>query len=641
MVYSKLTARLTASIALVLMAIPVAAQTRGYTARPSGFDLNFNGAVGDAGSADVNICDAQGDSASTTGEDIDGNGVNDRQVYVDLTNGSDQAACGLPGSPCHTIGYVMDGSDSSVPGGPIGPPAARQIQAICFKGVGWETVVPSQPGAAGTYRLAQTGTQARAFNLPRYPFVLSGWDANNNNLYPPYDADDIAVLDGALDGATSLAFAVDNANRLSNIEYAHFTARNYGQNGDPNEGFMRVLAGGGMVSQIFVHDLQLTDIMKGQANSSGHIVFNLFSGLSMSDLLVANLNVTDAGGGYFARGSGPQHGPYRFQNISVTAHGAANDFWAGFKFWDYVTGIEILDSVFDANPDAWLPHAVGGAGTFGVGVSYCASDWTIRGNTFTDFKQAFIVSPYIGEPGYCESRPTDNVVIDRNIVRNTYAPWMYGDWGIQIEPGISNVATTKTVTITNNFLSSSVGWEACIWANGGNPTGPQTGIVTIAGNTCVGPINRHSAIIIGNPEGPQPLFPQQQYVIKDNIIADTGARPNIDAEFLVTGLVADGNVYDPQSSFLSQGSGLTLAGWRASFGGDLRSKSCVPAFANPPTGNFRLLPGDTCAKAAGVSLAAITPWDIDGSPRSATAPSAGAFEARGLPSAPTNLRIVP
>src|SRR5579872_4018505 len=54
--------------AVVLAAASVSAQTVGYTARASGFDLNFDGIVGEAGSADLNVCDGQGDLSSTTGE---------------------------------------------------------------------------------------------------------------------------------------------------------------------------------------------------------------------------------------------------------------------------------------------------------------------------------------------------------------------------------------------------------------------------------------------------------------------------------------------------------------------------------------------------------------------------------------------
>jgi hypothetical protein len=641
----RILAQLLAAGATVALASPAYAQTPGYVPRASGFDLNFNGAAGQGGTADVNICDGQGDGSSTVGEDIDGNGVNDRQVYVDLSGGNDSSSCGLPGSPCGSITYAMNGGNTSVPGGPIQAPAAGQIQAICFKGIGRETVVPTWSGASGTYVLAQTGRQARSFKLPRYPFILSGWDTNNNDRYPPYDSADVAVLDGTL-GGQSLPYAIDNSiNHVSNIEYAHFTARNYGQNGETNEGFTVVVGGGGTASQIYYHDLQLTDIMKGQANSSMHIVFHLFvTGTILSDLAVVNLNVTNAGGGYFVRGSGAGNavaGPYRFQNISLTAFGRTDDYWAGFKLWDYVTGVEIIDNDFNANPAAWGPHASGGAGTFGIGVSYCSSDWQIRGNTFTDFKQSVTVSPYYGSSGFCESRLTDNVVVDRNIFRNSYAPWQFGDWGIQIEPGLNTVDTTKTVTITNNFLSSVAGWEACIWANGGNQSGPQTGTVTIAGNTCYGPINRHAAIVIGNPESSQPAFPQQNYVIKDNIIAGTQGGTNIMTKVAIFGLVINGNVYDPTQDFSWLGGSQTLAAWRTSSGGDQNSKQCVPAFVNAAQGNFRLDPSDSCAKSSGVSLTSITAWDIDGNTRSAANPSIGASET-GLktPGTPTNLRIL-
>ena len=63
---------------------------------------------------------------------------------------------------------------------------------------------------------------------------------------------------------------------------------------------------------------------------------------------------------------------------------------------------------------------------------------------------------------------------------------------------------------------------------------------------------------------------------------------------------------------------------------------------NASTGNFRLSPSDTCAKAAGVSIASITTLDIDGALRSATSPSIGASELGGVkaPAAPTNIRII-
>ena len=626
----------------------------GYTPKASGFDLNFSGTGGQAGTADVALCDAQGNASSTTGEDVDGNGVNDRQVYVDLTAGSDSAQCGLPGAPCRTLGHAMGGTNTSVAGGPIGAPAAAQIQAICFKGTGREMVVPTQSGANGTFVLPRTGHQTRAFNLPRYPFILSGWDADNDDRYPPQDADDVAVLDGTL-GGTSLAHAIENTNHVSNLELAHFTAKNYGRQLTDSIGFMKMAAGGGTATQIYVHDLELTDIMKAMsnANTSGHIVFDFFtSGTVLTHVAIVNVNATNAGGGYFIRGGGTNNvdilGPYRFQNISLTAFAATDDSWNGIKLWSTINGIEVLDNNFDLNPRAWSPHAVGGAGGFAVGVSYCSSDWTIRGNVFLDFKNFVIVSPYYGGPGYCELRLTDNIVIDRNYMRNTYEPWAFGDDGIQIQEGKDHIGTVGSVTITNNFLSSSAGWQDCIWSNAGNPTGPQTGTITIAGNTCYGAINRFSALVLGNVVGATPAFPQQTYVIRNNLVAGTSGGGNVLTKYGVGALASNGNVFDPQSGFSWVSGSQTLSTWKSQSGGDQTSKQCVPTLVNAPTGNLRLTDQDTCAKAAGISMSSITQVDIEGSARSSSTPSIGAHEQGAAPTpppatpaAPRNLRILP
>ena len=356
----------------------------------------------------------------------------------------------------------------------------------------------------------------------------------------------------------SLTEAIVNSNHVSNLELAHFTARNYGQNIADDLGFMKVAQGGGTTSQIYIHDLELNDIMKGMtnANTSGHIVFSFFTASTvLRDVALVNLHVTNAGGGYFVRGAGTNDidilGPYRFQNISLTLFGAADDSVNGIKLWSTINGIEVVDNMFDDNPRAWSPHAVGGTGGYAVGVSYCSSDWAIRGNSFVDVKQCVIVSPYYGSPGGCEVRLTDAIVVDRNIFRNTYDPWALGDDGIELMSGKDNVDTIGSVTITNNFLSSSTGWQACIWSDVGNPVGPQTGTITIAGNTCYGVINRFAALVVGEVQGPQYAFPQQSYVIKDNVVAATqGGGPNVQTYYGVTGLSIDGNVYDPQANFV-------------------------------------------------------------------------------------------
>lgn len=161
---------------------PSARPTRGYVGRASGFDHDGDGTF------DANLCDGSDSSAD---EDVDGNGVVDHQCYVDCTGGSDATSCGGPTSPCKTLQYCMDGSNSATNARwKIATPAANQIQAVCFKGVcGNATLDLAQDGAAGTYTRAASGSEVRNFEYPRYSIIVSGWDANNND-YPPHDTGD-------------------------------------------------------------------------------------------------------------------------------------------------------------------------------------------------------------------------------------------------------------------------------------------------------------------------------------------------------------------------------------------------------------------------------------------------------------------
>src|SRR5262249_970385 len=79
---------------------------RGYAAGGWAFDPTSTGIAGEARGACDRVC-----RGGATGADIDGNGVADRQVYVDCGAGSDSATCGAPGSPCRSLQWALDGSN--------------------------------------------------------------------------------------------------------------------------------------------------------------------------------------------------------------------------------------------------------------------------------------------------------------------------------------------------------------------------------------------------------------------------------------------------------------------------------------------------------------------------------------------------
>jgi hypothetical protein len=645
--------------------------TVGYTSRASGWDLDFNGIIGDAV-----VC--RGSSGgSTVGKDIDNNGVFDREIYVDLTGGTNNSTCGLSSAPCLTIGYAMNGTNSSVTGGAIQAPGAGQIQAICFKGTGTETIVPTQSGATGTYTVPATGHQKRSFKHPRYPFVIAGWDANNNGQYPPYDTGDTAVLDCQVG---NLAYAIQNSSNISNMEFGHFTAKNCGtldvnlafsSGATHHEGFSDPCPAGGSCDQIYYHDIVGQDIMKGEWNQSFHEGFDMFVG-TFTNFDVTNLNFTNIGGGYFARGAGPPTtvvGPYRFQNISLTvsAFSAQADgttckdntgvnssaasvecTWAGWKIWDYINGTEILDNDFNMNVANWTPHSgacytdgtgthCGGAGTVFDSIAYCVQDYLVRGNNATDFKQSMDISPWYGNTTQCYSRNVDQVVIDRNTVRTTYSPYIFGVYHIiMLEGGGTGAgafATIGSVTITNNYLSWTNGnWEACIWYNGGQDYASDGATIVAAGNTCYGPIGRsaHGCLLFGNVEGTNHTFVGQNFTYKDNIVSNCTGDNMVFVNYAPSTWTVDYQDYDSAGTQFrwNNGGQTNFTTWKSNSGGDTHAVTCTPSFVNAGAGNLDLNGGDTCAKAAGTDISAYTTVDIKNKTR-ASPTSIGAHDPNG------------
>ncbi|MDP9120758.1 MAG: hypothetical protein M3O15_05215, partial [Acidobacteriota bacterium] len=613
-----------------------ATQGRGYQPRACGFDMNHNGVFGEP--ADCHVCDG-----STRDPNYDG--IFENIVYVSCQTGNDNASCGAPGNPCHSIQYAWNNRTS-----PAGSPAA---DIICFRGYCHEeSITPGVSGKPGSYTVPQSGTQARDWQLPTHPTMLVGWDYNKNGQYPPYDTQDIAVLDG--NGlAQAIRLSANSVN--SEVELAHFTVRDYGRSSSSsgNRGFIGLGSAPGTSSHVFIHDLSIQNVNAAQPLVSNNIIFNLFTGnTNLQWLAVDNVQVTNAGG-YLARGSGPSSGsdigPYRFQNISYTAQSCSSTgggqcadpgsqaHAVAFKLWGYISGIEVLDSIFDLNVGAWTPQA-SGFGSTAFLAAQCSHDWTIRNNEMRDWKVGLTVQGYAY--GYCDgagARPVDSVVFDRNIFRNTYSPWVFGNNGVTIESGGPNPRTSiGNVLISNNFFSSTPGWQGMIYISAGNNGGPDPANIQILNNTTVANLTRGGfgalTLVKGTSNPPQKL----QW--KNNIIAGMGqtGEENLHTEYAPAGWDADGNVFDGHGIFTWNGNAYSnLAGWRGASGRDQGSRVCTPGFLNPAAGDFHLVPGDACARSAGLNIFSMVPNDIDGNVRPATGLyDIGAHQVHAYASAP-------
>ena len=590
---------------IVLLSVTVladAAEPRGYTVRGCGFDMNRNGVIGEP--ADAHVGDG------VTG-DPDGDGVNEDILYVDGDTGSDTTGDGSAGNPYKTIQKALNMADGPGDG-------AEDIVAI--HGTFQETLTLKQSGVVGYYTRDD-------FQFPDNPFMLIGWDKDDDGEYPPYDTDDEAVLNG--NGA--LPLAIDNPNAVKRLEIAHLTIKDYGVAGSGDRGAMKLRGTGPSQTHMYVHDLELLRICKAMPTTSNYIIFNLFSrGATLRYFAFTN-SLIDEFGSFCFRGSSNNVGNYRFQNLTMKMYGVLGDTsWrgapSGWKLWDENDNVEILDCIIDGNPTAFMPLGY----TSGIAVCQGSQDWTIRNNELIDLKSGIIVQPDAGDPYYRE-RKVDNIVIDRNIYRNTYA-WQYTNstLGVRLNASYDPAPATAAVgavTITNNFFSSTVPFIA-IQSQAGNASATPTGTVTIAGNTIYGPTD-YGAIWLQEGRA----YPKEDFVVKNNIIAHVVKNyKNINSTYAPASWVANGNVYDgDHPSFAWNGINIaSLAAWQTATGQDANSKAGNPLFVQAASGDFHLDPSDTVAQGFGVDITDITEWDIDGDTRDPLNPTAGA-DVEGAP----------
>lgn len=610
-------------LGLALIHLPLRAEStarppRGYFAQACGFDMDRDGVFGEP--EDCQVCD------SVT-SDPDGDGVAEDLLYVDCDSGVDDADCGTPNDPCRTIRQAwMVRADGPVDG-------AEDI--VCFRGTCTteEVLNPTFGGVAGAtpfYTVEAAGSEERDWRYPKNPTMLVGWDHDNDGIYPPFDSDDVAVIDGAAgrDRVFRLNIQTDH------LEMGHFTVKDYGRFTTGNDtGFVAWGPSFGVIEYQFFHDLELISINQDRDTTSAVSLINLFPSNALPQWIAfKNLKATD-NGQWFARGAGynqgPDMGPFRFQNIYRTAHSCdfavcgSSAATVGFKVWGYFSGVEILDSIWDANVNAWQPKPTGGpaGATFAFPVQ-CTRDWLIRNNEVIDHKIGFLVEGH--SAGFCDgaaARSIDNIRIDGNYVRNSYEPWGSGDYGVRISNGGDTAGeVVGNVSITNNFMESSTGWEAHVWSYAGHDTIPPTGTITIANNTFFGNVNRHGAIVIGNVEGVDKPFPLQNYVIVNNIFGNFIATPNGERDLnlrtnhALSGLISNRNVFDPNGEFIwADGARLNIAGWRGATGADLASRLCVPSFTLTTIFDRHLKQNDGCAKNFGT--ATLNMVDIDGEAR--------------------------
>ena len=575
---------------------------RGYQPRGCGFDLDDDGIVGEP--EDCRICDGRT-------SDPDGDGVDEDLIYVacgEDAGGIDQPGCGTPSAPCGSLAWALGRADGFADG-------AEDI--VCFRGrCVEEDLRPTSSGGGDILVEAAVGTASRPWERRRDPAMLVGWDHDGDGEYPPFDPDDSAELVGL--GKTR---AIRIGGSVDGLELAHFRVIDYGRaidgsaRGAEDSGFLSVDSDGANFSHVGIHDLELRGINMERAAGRRVSAFHLSTETSRLHWLdFDNLLVTDNGGAFTlapAAGKGPDNGPLRWRNITHTAHGCdaldcdRDASTLVFAFSGHVSKVEVVDSVWDANIDHWLPKAQGGGvpgAAFAVVARY-SQDIVLRNNRILDHKNGLIVRGGAARE-YVDgsSRPVDGIVFDRNDLSNHFERWKYGDFAVEVRDGEEPDEVVGSVTITNNLLVTSTPWDGCIAVRPGSDHDPIPGRILVAHNTCSGPIDRYAALVIGDPEGGGRRNQQQNIVVLNNLLTHLGPRgSNVQTSYSPDGWVADGNVYQ-EGSFKWSGRFLSsLDQWRASSGGDAESRTCEAALGlGPDLFVGHLAADDACARDAGV-----------------------------------------
>ncbi|HET6585334.1 MAG TPA: hypothetical protein VFG69_17870 [Nannocystaceae bacterium] len=624
---------------------PLDLPPRGYQPRPCGFDFDHDGIVAEAGECD--ICDG-----ST--EDPDGDGYAQPLLYVDCDAGTDAdagvaLACRDPAAPCRTIARAIvevthaGGNDD-------------EQGVVCFAGTCNE-YVEVRSGQPEIATRPPRGIEVRAFDYPAKPSMLVGWDRDDDEEYPPYDEDDVAILQPPVDAESVLRLDLGSYNTPTHdVEYAHFVVAVPVTPGSPAQGtrILQVPIGvNAPHDRIHLHDLSIRSLRRGHGASSEITLIQLgmqawgdseadLASSEFHHLALENLEIVDHGGYVFAEHgdmAADESGPWRIANVTTRAlacdkadcpTGASTTAW---RMAGWMKEIEILASVFDAGTDAWYPDAgsdpLAAAGPTAIVVGECLQDVAIVHNEFVGWSTAVRVEGNgsgtiqgVEDEHPCDARDVDVVRIDGNFVRDssdrmvgTVVPFVLQT----ADPDVDAVGDDRTVAgarLVNNVIQVEHGLVGCAWVQ---LWGASAGPIELAHDTCIAAIQTKvpvdtAALVRVVPPRSGAIDPLAALAVQGQLFAGQAAGDvAIAAESAPAGWLADHNVFAPDAAFRwAAGAPVDLAGWRAASAQDVESNACTPELY--AVGDFHLALDDVCAGDAAVPLPALE-FDIDGDPR--------------------------
>jgi len=648
----------------------ISAIPRGYQPRACNFDMDDDLVFGEPEDCQV------GDGVTL---DPDGDGVNEDLLYVDCGQGSDQTGDGSPQNPYATVGFAMDQADG---------PGDGAEDIIAFTGIcdnEPEKKLVTLSGLPDIKIRPQSGNEARSFEYPANPAMIVGWDKDNDGEYPPFDTDDLSVFfggdviggdpercDGADDNAgKGQVFVLERGGER--WEMGHFQVREYGTcSTERNKGFMEYRTQTATLSHLYTHDISMRYINRKEA--SGHdVILRTFNG-KMKHAAWENIEVLDYGS-YFQRGGvgvSEEVGPFRFKNFTLRCAGApviltsGSPHCTGFKLWQFVTGVEVLNFFAEVLPDLpernGLTRPVSSTSGFSS-FSTCIQDVVVRNNEILNFRNFGGISI---EASVCDAlypsgenfgnphRSVDRELYEGNIFRIT-DPNMWASNGIfRIHSCHRNDLKIEDVSLINNFFSISGSTFNPISIECGINEVPDRGTYLFAGNTFnfndpVG--SRLLKLICGDGSDRSHVIGDVRFI--NNIFRAPAGTDMIrvqdcngDGVVDYDNLVFEGNVYSPGMKFdwmfkpnagsLYKGD---FAGWQSASGLDLSSSECEMSLLDPLNGDLHVVSTDTCVRDRGADVVALSVgsfgadgvrFDVDGQMRPiGSGNDSGADESNG------------